>query len=301
MKVAITGATGLIGRAVTDALVTAGHSVVALSRHAGNVSGIPIVVWDPASAELPAPARDGVAAVVNLAGAGIADGRWDDTHRRAILDSRLTTTRRVVDAMGGDGPTTLISGSAIGYYGPGDEPVDETAGPGGDFLAEVCARWEAAASHGARRGRVVLLRTGIVLSMEGGALPKLVRPARLGAGGPLGGGRQWQSWIHIDDEAALIVHALTDTSLSGPLNATAPNPVRQKDLSRALGRVLHRPSSVPTPAFALRLLMGQAADVALTGQRVLPTAALRSGYRFRFTEIEPALLDLLTPAHRATA
>ncbi len=299
MKVAITGGTGLIGSALTRSLRAAGHEVVVLSRRPAVVEGLATVPWDPAASEVPAVARDGVDAFVNLAGASIADGRWDDAHRRAILDSRLTTTRRLVEAMGEGGPATLVSGSAVGYYGPGEDPVDETAGPGDDFLAEVCVRWEAEAGKGPGRGRVVLLRTGVVLSTDGGALPRLVRATRLGAGGPLGGGRQWQSWIHIADEVGLIEHVLADTSVSGPVNAAAPNAVRQLEMAQALGRVLHRPASLPTPAFAIRVLMGRAADVALTGQHVVPAVALRSGYEFRFSHVLPALADLLTPAHAA--
>jgi uncharacterized protein len=293
MRVTIAGATGLIGRALTASLTSDGHEVIALSRTTGTVGRIMTTVWDASSSALPRSAFEGVDAFVNLAGAGIGDGRWGDAHRRAIIDSRITTTRRLVEAMREDGPSTLISGSAIGYYGPGDDPKDETAGPGHDFLAGVCVRWEAEATKAPQSARVVLVRTGIVLSTDGGALPKLLVPARLGAGGPLGGGRQWQSWIHVEDEVGIIRHALTHPSITGPVNATSPHPVRQAEMATVLGRVLHRPAKLPTPTFVMRVLLGGAADIALTGQRVLPKAATSSGYRFAYPELEPALRALL--------
>jgi uncharacterized protein (TIGR01777 family) len=292
MKVVIAGATGLIGGALVAALRSEGNDVVALSRHQGMVDGIKTTPWDPGASALPDSACDRVDAFVNLAGAGIGDGRWTAHRRTAIIESRISTTRRLVAAMNDHGIDTLISASAIGFYGPGDDPVDESSPPGSDFLADVCVQWEAEATK-ADRGRVVLLRTGIVLSEKGGALPKLLIPARLGVGGPLGGGKQWQSWIHIADEVGLILHALKDTSLSGPLNATTPNPVRQAEFAHTLGRVLGRPAVLPTPGLALRLVLGQAADIALTGQCVLPTAALRSGYEFKYPQLEPALRNLL--------
>lgn len=293
MKVAIAGATGLIGRALAARLRSDGHEVVALSRRSGTVGGVESVMWDPETSALPSIARTDVEAFVNLAGVGIGDGRWDERHRRAIVESRVTTTQRLVSAMREDGPATLISASAVGYYGPGDEPVDESSPPGSDFLADVCVKWEGEATKAPDSARVVLLRTGIVLSADGGALPKLLIPARLGAGGPLGGGKQWQSWIHIDDQVGLILHALTHDSLAGPLNATSPNPVRQAEFARILGRVLRRPAVIRTPGVALRLLLGRAADIALTGQLVMPTVALDSGFGFTYPTLEPALRMLV--------
>jgi hypothetical protein len=293
VKVTIAGATGLIGTALTKALLADGHDVVPLSRKAGRVADIATTVWDPATSQLPGAACAGVDAFINLAGVGIADGRWDANHRRAIVDSRVTTTRRLVEAIKLSSPATFISGSAIGYYGPGEGPVDETAPAGHDFLAGVCVQWESEAAKAKDVTNLVILRTGIVLSRDGGALPRLLRPARLGAGGPLGGGRQWQSWIHIDDEVGLVRHLLTNPSVCGPVNATAPNPVRQAQMAQTLGHLLHRPAVVPTPAFALRLVLGGAAEMALTGQCVLPTVALRSGYEFIYRDLEPALRNLL--------
>jgi len=293
MKVAIAGATGLIGQALVAALRADGNEVVALSRAAGTIGDIATTLWNPRTSALPDQACDDVDALVNLAGVGIGDGRWSERHRTAIVESRVVTTRRLVVAMDKHGIDTLINASAIGFYGPRDDSVDESSPPGSDFLANICVKWEAEATRAGDSARVVLLRTGIVLSTDGGALPKLLRPARLGLGGPLGGGKQWQSWIHIADEVGLILHALSNESLSGPLNATAPNPVRQGEFAHTLGRILGRPAVLPTPGLAVRLLLGKASDIALTGQRVLPTAALRSGYQFEYSLLEPALGNLL--------
>jgi uncharacterized protein len=293
MKVAIAGATGLIGRALVAALRADSHEVVALSRSQSTIGDIRTTLWDPVTSTLPDRACNGADAVVNLAGVGIGDGRWSERHRAAIVESRVVTTKRIVDAIPVHGIATLISASAIGYYGPGDNPVDETSPPGADFLAGVCVKWEAEAAKADDSARLVLLRTGIVLSRDGGALPRLLVPARLGLGGPLGGGKQWQSWIHIADEVGLILHALSNTSLSGPLNATAPQPVRQVEFAHILGQVLGRPAALPTPGIAVRLLLGKASDIALTGQRVMPTAAIRSGYEFKYPILEPALRNLL--------
>jgi uncharacterized protein (TIGR01777 family) len=293
MKVAIAGATGLIGQALLAALRADGNEVVALSRAEGTIGDIETTLWDPRTSALPEQACDGVDAFVNLAGVGIGDGRWNERHRTAIVGSRVLTTKRLVAATHTYGIATLINASAIGFYGPGDDSVDETSPPGSDFLASVCVKWEDEATKAGDSARVVLLRTGIVLSNDGGALPKLLVPARLGLGGPLGGGKQWQSWIHIADEVGLILRALSDTSLSGPLNATAPNPVRQVEFAHTLGRVLGRPAVIPTPGLAVRLLLGKAGDIALTGQCVMPSAALRSGYEFEYPLLEPALRNLL--------
>jgi uncharacterized protein len=289
--VAVTGATGLIGRHLVAALHDRGDEVVALSRRDQVVAGVATAPWNPQDDELPDAARC-AAAVVNLAGIGIADGRWGAAHRRLILESRLTVTRRVVDALPG-GPDVLVSGSAIGYYGPGDEAVDESSSAGGDFLADVCRRWELEAQRGCDLGaQVVLLRSGIVLARDGGALPKLLRPARLGVGGPLGSGRQWMSWIHIADEIGAILHCLDNKSVVGAVNVVAPTPVHQKEFARALGHALHRPAVVRAPSFALRLLLGGAAEMALTGQRVVPARLTSSGYVHRFALLDSALGDL---------
>jgi len=296
MRVFLTGATGLIGRALSASLCGDGHEVVALSRGAspaGMTAGSRAVLGDPA---VPGAWQDELSrcdACVNLAGEPVAAGRWTEERRRRIRDSRVNATRNVAAVIAGGGPTVLVSGSAIGYYGPrGDEVLDESSPPGDDFLARVAVEWEEAASQAARRARVVLVRTGIVLAAEGGALPKLALPFRLLAGGPVGDGRFWQSWIHLADQVGILRLALEDPAASGPVNATAPDPVRNRDLARTMGRVLHRPSLLATPAFAVRAALGEMAEVVLASQRVVPRVALSLGYRFRWPALEPALRDL---------
>ncbi len=295
MRVALVGASGLIGRALGAALIARGDGVLALTRGgASGIAGAHDVRWDPAEGPLPSDALDGVDAVVNLAGAPLAGPRWSDERKELIRDSRIRTTRLIVDALARDGaPRVLVSGSAVGYYGTTDDEVDETDPPGDDFLAGTALAWEREAARAHEFGvRVVVIRTGIVLSLEGGALPPMARPVKAFAGGPIGGGRQWLSWIHIDDEVGIILHALDHDAVNGALNAAAPDAVRQRDFVRALGEVLGRPSSLPTPALALRLAMGEMATLALDGQRVAPRATLASGYAFVHPELGPALRDL---------
>jgi uncharacterized protein (TIGR01777 family) len=297
MHVFVTGATGLIGSAVCGALVAAGHRVTALSRFAsprGLPAGARSVQGDPAAVGDWQEALAACDACVHLAGEPVAAGRWTSERKRRIHDSRVESTRRVAEVVAGSGPSVLVSGSAVGYYGPrGDEPLDEAAHPGGDFLARVCKEWEAAALGAASRARVVTVRTGLVLTRHGGALPRMLLPFRFFAGGPIGRGEFWQSWIHLADELGLILWALETPTVSGPLNATAPNPVTNRDLARAIGRVLRRPSALPVPELALRLLFGELSSAIATGQRVLPKKATDLGYRFRYPELEPALRDLL--------
>ncbi len=294
MKVAVVGATGLIGRRLTDHLLGLGWDVVPVSRSGEDIAGTPGVRWDPAAGPVPPEALDGVDAVVNLAGAGIGDARWSASRKALIRDSRVDTTRAIVAALGDGGPRVLVNGSAVGFYGTGEATHTETSPAGDDFLAETCLAWEREALAAESRGvRVVLLRTGIVQAPEGGALKKLLPLFKLGVGGPLGGGKQWQPWIHIDDVNGLIAHVI-GAEVRGPVNAVAPNPVRQREYAKVLGRVLGRPAFLPTPGIALRLAMGEMATIALHGQRVEPAAALASGYTFRFPELEPALRDLLT-------
>jgi len=298
MHVFVTGATGLIGRAVCGALVEAGHAVTALSRSAGSARGLPegtrLVVGDPAGPGAWEAALASCDACVNLAGEPIAEGRWTAEKKRRIRDSRLRATERIAAVFRAGGPRVLVSGSAVGYYGSrGDELLDERSPAGEGFLAEVCRAWEEAAAPAAARARVVLLRTGIVLSPAGGALPKLVRPFRLFAGGPLGKGDFWQPWIHIADEVGLVRFALEDARVVGPLAASAPEPARNRELARAIGKVLGRPSLLPAPEIAVRLAIGEAAEAVLASQRVVPRKALELGYRFRFPTIEAALRDLL--------
>jgi uncharacterized protein (TIGR01777 family) len=297
MRVFVTGATGLIGRALCQALLDKGHQVTALTRASapqGLPTGTRVVQGDPAASGAWQEALAPCDACVNLAGEPVAGGRWTEARKRAIRQSRVAATGAVAEVIAGGGPSILVSGSAIGYYGSrGDEFLDESAPPGQDFLARVGVDWEAAAAPARRRARVVLVRTGLVLSRTGGVLEQMALPFRLFAGGPLGGGSFWQSWIHLADEVGLLLLALENERAEGPMNATAPEPVRNRDFAKALGRALHRPSFLPTPALALRALLGEMADVVVTGQRVLPRKALDLGYRFRFQRVEPALADLL--------
>lgn len=316
MRVVIAGGTGLIGSALARRLQREGREVIVLTRSAaasgvggGGGAGVgdgPLryVAWTaaPVGPGEPRPpwweVVAGAAAVVNLAGASIAAGRWTPRQKQRIRESRLQATRALVQAIEAaePRPAVLVSGSAVGYYGPrGDEVVDEATSAGDDFLSHVCVAWEAEARKAAAAGvRVALVRTGLVLAREGGALPRLVLPFRLGAGGPLGSGRQWMPWIHLDDLVALLVFLIERPGLEGPFNGTAPNPVRNRDFARSLGRVLGRPSWLPAPAFALRLALGEMADaLLLSGQRAVPRRAQQAGFRFRFPEVEPALRDLL--------
>lgn len=295
MHVLVTGGTGLMGAALCRALLDAGHRVTAMSRSASPrlPAGVDAVQGDPARPGRWQDVLRGCDACVHLAGEPIAAGRWTDQRKRAIRDSRVESTRRVAEVVAAGGPEVLVSSSAIGYYGPrGDEVLDESSPPGEGFLADVCREWESAASPAASRARVVLLRTGIVLAREGGALQQMLLPFRWFAGGPIGKGEFWESWIHLRDEIELVLWAL-GSDVAGPLNATAPGPVRNRDLAAAIGRTLHRPSALPVPPAMLRLALGELASVVTTGQRVLPRKALDRGFRFRFPELDGALRDLL--------
>ncbi len=298
MHVFITGATGLIGRALCGALLARSHVVTALSRSAEAPRKLPLgvrhITGDPS---VPGPWLDALAAtdaVVHLAGEPIPEGRWTGERKRRIADSRIVSTRLVAERIAGGGPGVLVSGSAVGFYGSrGDEVLDESSGPGEGFLADVARGWEAAAAPAGARARVVLLRTGIVLAREGGALPRMAMPFKLFAGGPLGRGDFWQPWIHLADEVGIAVLALEDPRAQGPMNLSAPEPVRNSDLARAIGKALRRPSFVPTPRAALRIALGEVADAVLSSQRALPRKALALGYQFRFPSVEAALADLL--------
>ncbi|HEY6105292.1 MAG TPA: TIGR01777 family oxidoreductase [Anaeromyxobacteraceae bacterium] len=296
MRVFVTGATGLIGRALCRSLLEDGHAVLALSRQEaprGLPAGVQPVRGDPAVPGEWQETLAGCDACLNLAGEPVS-GRWTASRKRAIRDSRVLATRNVAAVVADRGPSVLVNGSAIGFYGPrGDEDLDESAPPGSDFLGRTCLEWEGAAAPAAKRARVVLARTGIVLAKEGGALSAMALPFKLFAGGPIGDGSFWQSWIHLADEVGLMAWALREGRVSGPLNATAPAPARNRDLARALGRALHRPSFLSAPALAVRAILGEMAEVVVSGQRVLPAKALALGYRFRFPGLEAALADLL--------
>lgn len=308
MRVFMTGGTGLIGSALVRRLLDRGESVVVLSRrpeHAKQTWGaeVEVVAGDPTHV---GPWMDAVAAcdaVVNLAGANIFNRRWNADFKQLIRDSRVKSTENVVAALAknprhADGTAkTLVNASAIGYYGPrDDEELTEDAAPGDDFMAKACVDWEKAAHAAEQHGvRVALIRTGIVLAKAGGALEKMLTPFKMFVGGPVGSGRQYMSWIHIDDEVGVILLALDNAAAAGPLNATAPNPVTNREFSKALGRALHRPSFMKAPGFGIRVMLGEVATVVTTGQRVVPKKALDAGYVFKFTEVEAALRTVLAP------
>jgi uncharacterized protein (TIGR01777 family) len=298
MRILMTGATGLIGRPLCKRLAREGHHLVGLSRSAKPVSDIAEMhEWDTQSGPPPAPALNAVEAVIHLAGEPIAARRWTDEQKKRIYDSRIVTTRNLVNGLRAmdKKPAALISGSAIGFYGSrGDETLDEHSAAGTGFMSKVCQEWEREAEQATSLGiRVALIRTGVVLSRAGGALQKMLTPFKLGLGGPIGGGKQWFSWIHIDDIVGAIHYALHTATMGGPVNGTAPEPVTNAEFTRALGHALHRPAFLPVPKFGLQALMGEMSEVVLGSQRVPPNVLLASGYAFRFSTLAPALEDLL--------
>lgn len=301
MKVVISGGSGLLGQFLSAMLAREGHTVAVLSRRASaaHPAAARQVVWTPDGSANAAWARelDDATAVVNLAGESIAGRRWTRDHKRRILDSRVLATRSLVEAIARaqPPPSVFVSGSAVGFYGPlQDQVADEDTPAGRDFLASICVRWEAEATRAASaRTRVVCIRTGLVLARNGGALPRMLLPFWLGFGGPLGSGRQYWPWIHWQDWVGLVRFAIESRAASGPMNLTAPNPVTNSDFARELGRAMHRPAVVPTPGFALRLLLGEMADaLLLSGQRARPAKAERLGFTFAFTHLDGALRAL---------
>jgi uncharacterized protein (TIGR01777 family) len=258
---------------------------------------VKLVAGDPTR---PGPWQEALAAAdacIHLAGDPIAEGRWTAEKKRRIRESRALSTALVADVVRAGGPRVLLSGSAVGYYGDrGDEMLEESSPPGQGFVPEVALAWEAAAAPAASRARLVALRTAPVLSLDGGALPRLVLPFKLFAGGPLGSGRQYQPFLHLADEVRLILFALDDARVVGPLNCTGPEPLRSREIARIIGRLLGRPSFVPAPGLAIRAAVGEVADEVLSSRRVLPRKALDLGFRFRFPTVEDALRDLLVPS-----
>lgn len=296
MKLVVTGATGFIGSVLCSRLLEQGHNLTLLTRSAPREAARQNKRWLHWTADTGGEwqqAVEGADGIINLAGEPIAAKRWTPEQKRSIVTSRLDSTRALIDAIvkAQQKPKFLINASAIGYYGPrGDEPITEDAECGSGFLAETTRDWENEASRAESLGlRVVYLRTGIVVGRDGGALAKMVPPFKFFIGGPLGSGKQWMSWIHVEDEVGLIIHLADNAQAAGPINATAPNPVTMRDFCRALGRVLGRPSWAPVPSFALRLLLGEMAEMLLTGQRVIPAAAQRLGYQFHYPQLEEAL------------
>jgi len=300
-KILVTGATGFIGQKLCAHLAESRHEIVALSRFPEKASevlpsGTNVYLWQSHESEPPSEAFQEIDAVIHLAGENVA-GRWTKSKQRAIHDSRVIGTRKLIATMrAADAtPEVFISASAIGFYGDrADEVLTEESTGGSDFLAGVCAGWETAAQEAmSTTTRVVKLRTGIVLGRGGGALGAMKKIFALGMGGPIGSGKQWWSWIHISDLLNLIDHCL-EHSLEGPINATSPNPVRQKDFAKAMGKALKRPAFMPAPAFAIKTVLGGFSTELLSSKNVLPNRALSSGYTFQYPEIAPALTDILT-------
>ena len=298
MRVAITGSTGLVGSEVVSVLSAAGHEAVRLVRRAP-APGEKAVRWNPAQAEVDVAGLEGFDAVIHLAGENVGSGRWTAARKTAIRDSRVNGTRLLCDALAGLArpPKTLVCASAIGYYGDrGEELLTEESSPGTGFLAEVSREWEAASGSAARKGiRVVILRIGVVLSSNGGALPRMLPLFRAGLGGVVGGGSQYLSWVALDDLPFIVLHSLQCADLVGPVNAVTPHPVTNREFTQALGNALSRPTPLPVPAFALRLAVGRemADALLLASARVLPRRLEATGYRFRFPELGEALRHLL--------
>ncbi len=296
MDVLLTGSSGLIGSALITGLEAAGHRAVRLRRGSGAAGSR---TWDPELCAIDESAFDGIAGVVHLAGEGIAQKKWTPEQKRRILESRTKGTDLLARTLAGrdDKPAVLVSASAIGYYGDrGDEELTEDSPAGNDFLAEVCKKWEAATAPAAEAGiRVVVTRTGIVLSPNGGVLKQLLVPFKLGLGGRTGSGRQYMSWITLVDEIRAILFALDHDQVRGPLNLTAPNPATNRELTSTLAKALHRPSALPTPLLALKIRYGAELvdNLLVNGQRVLPAALATAGFEFVYPDLQPGLEGIL--------
>ncbi len=301
MKVAVTGGTGFIGSRLVEKLSQENNQVIVFTRDANKAnrqfSGIEVVNYDPLKSGGWQKKISGCDAVVNLAGQPIAESKWTTEYKQKILESREIGTKKIVEAIkkASQKPKVLINGSAIGYYGTSETATfDESSSPGNDFLAEVCRKWEAAAEEVTSAGvRLVIIRTGIVLGKEGGALAKMLTPFQLFGGGPIGDGNQWFSWIHRDDLVNLIISALKQENMAGKFNGTAPTPVKMNQFCKTLGEVMHRPSWLPVPGFILELLLGEGAKVVLEGQQVLPKETQASGFQFQYPDLKSALKQIV--------
>lgn len=302
MKALITGGTGLLGRALlanlTDAVVLSRDP----ARTTRKIGGGRVVRWDPATEPAPLEALQGVEAVFNLAGEPVAEGRWTEDKKRRIRDSRMIGTRNLVAGLRAldQKPSVLISASAVGYYGDrGDEELDEASPVGRGFLAEVCSDWEREALAAEALGiRVVCVRIGIVLAPDGGALARMLTPFKMGVGGRLGSGKQWMPWIHIEDVVGLLLHASRIAAVSGSINAVSPRPVTNADFTGTLGHAVHRPAFLPVPKTVLRIAFGEMSEMLLASQRALPRVAERTGYRFKYTDLDGALSAVMAAPHR---
>jgi uncharacterized protein len=291
MRVLISGSSGMIGSTVTRLLTASGHTVSRLLRpQSATTANEGDVLWNPVANEFDAPAAEGADAVVNLAGASIGEGRWSDARKGVLRSSRIDATRHLVNSLGALAakPSVFIGISAVGYFGDrGEEKLTEHSGPGGDFLAQICRDWERESNRAAEFGaRVAILRFGVVLSTRGGALPRMLLPIKCFVGGRLGEGRQWISWLSLDDAAGMIRFALENDAARGPINAVSPNPMRNADFIKIAARAVHRPAIFPAPAFALRLALGEMADsLLLSSQRVLAEKVQTLGYAFQDTDL----------------
>jgi uncharacterized protein len=302
MRILVSGSTGFLGTALIDTLEREGHTIVRLVRpDTGDLDAgrdrAQTVRWDPVGGQFDATAAEGADALVHLAGASIADGRWNAARKNLLRTSRIEATRHLIAALSKlkQPPRVIVASSAIGYYGDrADETVTEASAPGTDFLSALCRAWEAETARGAEFGaRVVMLRFGIILAAHGGALPRMALPFKLGAGGKLGSGRQWMSWLTLAETVGIIRFALANSGLSGPTNAVTPNAVQNADFTRLLAKTLHRPALFPAPAFALRLALGEMADaLLLVSQRVEPSRLEQAGYRFAQPELPAALAEV---------
>jgi uncharacterized protein len=308
MKVAVTGGTGFVGSRLVEQLEAGGHHTVLLTRNADRARqqfpaavypNVTIVPYEPTTSGDWQTALSGCDGVVNLAGEPISESRWTPDRKKLLMDSRVLTTEKLVEAIAAapEKPKVLVSASAIGFYGTSEtETFDESSAPGDDYLAEICKNWEAAANGVQAAGvRLAIVRFGIVLGM-GGAVGKMLAPFKMFAGGPIGSGKQWFSWIHRDDVVALLMQALTQSNLEGVYNATAPNPVNMGEFCTEMGKALGRPSWVPVPGFVLEGLLGEGAKLVLEGQKVLPTRSLSTGFKFTYNTVSAALTQILAGA-----
>jgi len=314
MRILVSGSTGFLGTALIPVLQREGHTILRLvrpdtARRGASMGAEKTVRWDPsatqpgragleASVDFDADAADGADALIHLAGASIAGGRWNEARKKLLRSSRVDATRHLMGALSRlkQPPRVIVAASASGYYGDrGDEALTETSAPGHNFLAEVCREWEAENARGVAFGaRVVMLRFGIILAAHGGALPQIVLPFKLGAGGRLGSGRQWMSWLTLAEAVGMVRFALANSTLSGPTNAVSPSPVQNAEFTRVLAKTLHRPALFPAPAFALRLALGEMADaLLLSSQRVKPSKLEEAGYKFAHPDLPAALAEVL--------
>jgi hypothetical protein len=302
MRILVSGSTGFVGTALAETLEREGHTVLRLvrpgtSQKGASSAGAPTVAWDPLTGHFDAVAAEGADALIHLAGASIAGGRWNAKRKELLRTSRVDATRCLMGALGKlqRPPGVIVGASAIGYYGTrGDETLTEASAPGNDFLAGLCQQWEEEEARGAQFGaRVVHLRFGIILAAHGGALPQMALPFKLGAGGRLGDGRQWMSWLTLRETVRIVQFALASSALSGPVNVVTPNPVRNSEFTKVLAKTLHRPALFPAPAFALRLAVGEMADaLLLVSQKVMPAKLKQAGYAFELPDLAGALADV---------